>query len=62
MTDKEELIRAAETLKKYCEEHRTMDNSDCYDKCPLSGACEYVDWLHGLYHQMRYVLEVLRND
>lgn len=41
MTDKEEVIKAAETLKKYCDDMQLYSN--CGD-CPLENMCEYLNY------------------
>lgn len=45
MTDKEELIKAAETLKKYCDEHKGSCVDGNMNTCLFSNVCsEFGAW------------------
>lgn len=43
MTDKEELIKAAETLKKYCHSYRKSRGYKCHWTCPFSIICSSLE-------------------
>lgn len=61
MTDKEELIRAAETLKKYCDEHKGACVDGNMEDCLFSQVCsQFSAWynvgvmMKDFAHDMRY--------
>ena len=62
MTDKKELIRAAETFKKYCEEHCAKGCVDGETGCLFSDMCDEYFIIYGgmsnimgdIAHAVRY--------
>lgn len=61
MTDKEELIKAAETLKKYCDEHQGKGcakyESDCVfsEICIRFGGCYDIGQaMKDIAHEVKY--------
>lgn len=60
MTDKDELIKAAETLKQYCDD---MSLYSYCGKCPLENICDSIDYhvvdrlaemMKDIAHELRY--------
>ena len=55
MTDKDELIKAAETIKNYCK--------SCYHcdiDCILASGCKYLYQFNNLSEYMEYIINSVR--
>ena len=53
MTDKEELIKAAETIGKYCVENQKLN---CHETCLLAGTCQYLYDCYNISECMRGII------
>jgi hypothetical protein len=56
VTDKEELIKAAETLKSYCKGWHV----DCDEDCILSEACNYLYDFDNISDCMKCIIDSVR--
>lgn len=56
----EQLINAANTIKQYCEEHKSQNPLLCDDTCPIAGACLYMYDLHDIEELMHTMISYAR--
>ena len=52
-TTKDELIKAAETIGKYCIENKKLN---CDETCPLAGTCQYLYDCYDISECMRGII------
>lgn len=64
MINKEELIKAAETIKKYCDEHRCSGCPENPDEteCVLSCSCTYLYDSYDLGSCMESIISDVRES
>ena len=64
MTDKDELIKAAETLKKYCDEHCCPGCPEETEEtgCVLSCSCTYLYEFYNLGSCMESIISDVRHS
>lgn len=58
MTNKEELIKAAETIKNHCKGWST----DCDEDCILSGVCNYLYDFNNISECMDSIVSYVRHS
>ena len=60
MIDKEEIIKAADMITKYCHEHKENNLCDKYTCDLYYGCIEFYD--SDMEHVMRLIMETLADD
>lgn len=62
MTNKEELIKAAEALKKYCDEHRSSECKDETSGCLLTSLCDLLPYWSEVRNVMIDIVDDVRGS